>query len=458
METSLKATQRSALIIATLASFLTPFMGSAVNIALPPIGAEFKIDAVMLGWISTAFILASAMFLVPFGRIADIYGRKRVFECGIILYTVITLLCGFSSSAPALIILRFFQGASSAMIFATSIPILISVYPPERRGHVIGINASSVYLGLSVGPFIGGILTHYLGWRSIFFATVPLGILATFLLNRYLKDDRTTPPGERFDTAGAVMYSMSLVSLMYGFSRLPSSPGIVLTMLGLAGCIAFTLRELRVPHPILHMRLFRENTVFAFSNLAALINYSATFAITFLMSLYLQYIKGMTPQQAGIVLMLQPVLMAVFSPLAGRLSDRIEPRTVSSAGMALTTVGLLVLVFLDAASHLAMILAALAMLGLGFALFASPNTNAVMSSVDKKYYGIASGALGTMRLMGQMMSMGIAMMIFSIVIGRVRITPEYHGQFLHSIHIAFIIFSALCFGGIFSSLARGKMR
>ena len=206
------------------------------------------------------------------------------------------------------------------------------------------------------------------------------------------------------------------------------------------------------------MRLFRENTVFAFSNLAALINYSATFAITFLMSLYLQYIKGMTPQQAGIVLMLQPVLMAVFSPLAGRLSDRIEPRTVSSAGMALTTVGLLVLVFLDAASHLAMILAALAMLGLGFALFASPNTNAVMSSVDKKYYGIASGALGTMRLMGQMMSMGIAMMIFSIVIGRVRITPEYHGQFLHSIHIAFIIFSTLCFGGIFSSLARGKMR
>ena len=225
METSLKATQRSALIIATLASFLTPFMGSAVNIALPPIGAEFKIDAVMLGWISTAFILATAMFLVPFGRIADIYGRKRVFECGIILYTVITLLCGFSSSAPALIILRFFQGASSAMIFATSIPILISVYPPERRGHVIGINASSVYLGLSVGPFIGGILTHYLGWRSIFFATVPLGILATFLLNRYLKDDHTTPPGERFDTAGAVMYSMSLVSLMYGFPD-SSSPGL----------------------------------------------------------------------------------------------------------------------------------------------------------------------------------------------------------------------------------------
>ncbi len=176
------------------------------------------------------------------------------------------------------------------------------------------------------------------------------------------------------------------------------------------------------------------------------------------MSLYLQYIKGLNSEQAGLILVAQPVVMAVFSPFAGKLSDKIEPRVVASIGMAFTTVGLLFLSFLNENTAIEYIVGSLIMLGFGFALFSSPNTNAVMSSVEKKFYGVASATLGTMRLTGQMLSMGIATLIFAVFIGRVEIAPEYYLPFLKSVNIAFIIFSALCFAGIFASLARGKVR
>lgn len=196
----------------------------------------------------------------------------------------------------------------------------------------------------------------------------------------------------------------------------------------------------------------------AFSNLAALINYSATAAVAFLLSLYLQYIKGRRPQAAGLILVSQPIIMAIFSPLAGRLSDKIEPRLVASTGMALTVVGLAWLIFLTENTPIAWLIANLVLLGLGFALFSSPNTNAVMSSVDKKFYGVVSATLATMRLLGQMFSMGIAMLIFAVIIGKVQITPDKYEAFLRSCQIAFAIFAMFCLAGIFASLARGKLR
>jgi MFS family permease len=205
------------------------------------------------------------------------------------------------------------------------------------------------------------------------------------------------------------------------------------------------------------MNMFSNNRTFTFSNLAALINYSATFAVSFLLSLYLQYIKGLPPQSAGMVLVAQPFVMTVFSPLAGRLSDRVEPRVVASIGMTLTTIGLILFTFLDNETSLAFIVFNLILLGFGFAMFSSPNTNAIMTSVEKRYYGIASGTLGTMRLVGQMLSMGIAMLLFAIFIGRAQITPEYYSLFIESVNVAFMIFSVLCFIGIFASLARGKV-
>jgi EmrB/QacA subfamily drug resistance transporter len=450
--------KRVALLVATLASFLAPFMISSVNIALPSIGREFAIDAVLLSWVTASYLLATAMFLVPFGRIADIYGRKRIFTYGISIYTFSCLLLTISNSAFALISFRFLEGIGSAMILGTGVAILTSVFPLGERGKALGINVTAVYLGLSLGPFLGGFLTQHLGWRSIFLVNVPLGLTIIVLVFWRLRGEWAEAKGEKFDFAGSAIYSLMLITVMYGLSLLPAMSGAWLILIGIFGILAFVKWETRVKSPVLNINLFRNSRVFAFSNLAALINYSATFAVSFLLSLYLQYIKGLTPQGAGLILVSQPIIQAIFSPFAGWLSDRIEPRIVASIGMALTTIGLSLLTFLNEKTALDFIVFSLILLGLGFALFSSPNTNAVMSSVEKKFYGVASAMLGTMRLIGQTLSIGIVMLIFAIYIGRVQITPKYYNSFLMSVEVAFIIFAILCFMGIFASLVRGKVR
>lgn len=451
-------TKRTALLVATLGSFLTPFMGSSITVALPSIGSELAMDAISLGWVATAYLLASAMFLVPFGRIADLHGRKKIFTLGIIIFTAASLFSAFSPSATVLIALRALQGIGGAMIFGTGVAILTSVFPAEERGRALGINVAAVYLGLSLGPFLGGFLTQYFGWRSVFMAVVPLGIIVLLFTYWKLKGEWAEARGEKLDIPGSVIYSLTLVALIYGVTLLPEMTGIWLIVTGTIGVVVFVKWEVKVSSPVLNMDMFRNNRTFAMSNLAALINYSATFAVSFLLSLYLQYIKGFSPQSAGIVLIASPAMQAIFSPLAGRLSDRIEPRIVASAGMGFTVVGLILLIFLNEQTGLWFIVASLTILGFGFALFSSPNTNAIMSSAEKKFYGVASATLATMRQIGMMLSMGMVMLIFTVYIGRVQITPEYYPFFLRGVNTAFIIFAVLCFGGIFASLARGKIR
>jgi len=450
--------KRATLLVVAMSSFLTPFAGSSVNIALPSIGEKFEMDAISLSWVATAYLLASAMFLVPFGRLADIHGRKKIFTYGTLIFTISSFLLAISTSAIMLICFRVLQGIGSAMIFGTGVAILTSVFSIEERGKALGINVATVYLGLSLGPFLGGFLTQHFGWRSVFLANVPLGLIIIVFILWKLKGEWAEARGEKFDFSGSLIYSLTLIAIIYGFSLLPAMSGAWLILVGALGILAFVKWEIKVKNPVLDINLFRNNSVFAFSNLAALINYSATFAVTFLLSLYLQYVKGLSPQNAGLILVSQPIVMAIFSPFAGRLSDRIEPRIVASMGMALTAVGLSLFTILSEKTALEFIVASLILLGFGFALFSSPNANAVMSSVEKRFYGVASGTLGTMRLIGQMLSMGIAMLIFAIYIGKVQITPEYYPLFLRSAKVAFTIFAALCFGGIFASLVRGKMR
>ena len=452
------AIKKPALIIATLSSFLTPFMGSSINIALPSMAKELKIDAVLLSWVATSYLLAAAVSLVPFGRLSDIYGRKLIFSCGIINFTISSFLLAISSSVSMLIVFRIFQGMGSAMIFATGIAILTSVFPPQERGRVLGINVAAVYVGLSLGPFLGGFLTQYFTWRSVFLINIPIGLIIISLIMWKLKGEWAEARGERFDFIGSIIYSIAIISLVYGTTLLPEVRSLWLMLLGMIGIIIFVKWETSAKSPVFQIDLFRTNRVFAFSSLAALINYSATFAVTFLLSLYLQYIKGLSPQGAGLILISQPVVMAVFSPPAGRLSDRVEPRTIASLGMTLTAIGLFLFSFLRKDTNMAYIVAVLILLGFGFAFFSSPNTNAIMSSVEKRFYGIASGAVGTMRLLGMMVSMGIATLIFALFIGRVQITVEKYPEFLKSVKISFLVCSILCFGGIFASLIRGKLR
>jgi len=448
--------RRVVLLVVTLTSFLTPFAASSFNIALPSISKEFGLDAVTMSWASLAYLLASAMFLVPFGRLADIYGRRKVFLIGTIAFTFSALLLGIYPSAETILMLRALQGISAAMIFGTGMAILISVTPPSEKGAILGVNAASVYIGLSVGPYIGGVLTDVLGWRSILFTTAAIGVVAVAFMFWRLKGEWKEASGETFDLQGSAIYSVMLLSLMYGFSLIPSVNSVVPILIGVFAGGVFLRVEAKAKHPVLDINLFRSNRAFTFSNIAALINFSATYAVTFLMSLYLQYVKGLSPEGAGLVLIASPVVQAIVSPMAGKLSDRMEPRKVSAIGMGITILGLIPFIFISEATDVLVVVGSLALLGFGLSVFSSPNTNAGMSSVDKRLYGVASSTLGTMRLTGQMLSMGITMIIFATVIGRVEIVPEVYGKLTGSINVAFTIFSALCLLGVFASLANNR--
>lgn len=450
--------KKSALIIATLNSFITPFMGSSINIALPAISRELHVDAVLLSWIATAYLLSIAVSLVPFGRLADIYGRKKIFTCGIILFTISSIVCAVSHSTLMLIIFRIFQGVGNGMVFSTGMAIIVSVYPPQERGKVLGINVAAVYIGLSVGPFLGGILTQYLSWRSVFLVPVPLSLIILFLIFRRLKGEWADARGETFDLIGSFIYAIAIIGIIYGMTLLPAIKSLWIILIGVIGFFVFVRWELKRSFPVFPVKLFTTNRVFAFSSLAALINYSATFALAFLLSLYLQHIKALSPQMAGLVLVAQPLVQAILSPFAGRLSDKIEPRIVATSGMLVTTIGLSFLIFLKQGTSMGYIIGCLIFLGIGFALFSSPNINAIMSSVEKRFFGIASGAVGTMRNLGMMVSMGVATVLFNIFIGRVQITPEQYPLLIKSIKVAFIIFTLFCLGGIFASMVRGKVR
>lgn len=450
--------KRSALLLAVLSAFLTPFMASSVYVALPSISDELSMSAVLLSWVATSYLLAAAIFLLPFGRLADIHGRKKVFLYGMWVFAIGSIMCALAPSSTSLIAFRFIQGFGSAMMFGTSIAILTSVYPPKDRGKVLGLSTAVVYVGLSSGPFFGGILTEFLGWRSLFVVLMPLCAAILWVGYRRLEGEWAGSRGETFDVAGSAIYAVSLTAVILGFSLLPDLLGVFVALAGVAGIAVFASWEVRQIHPVLDIKLFRDNRAFAFSNIAALINYSATFAVTLLMSLYLYYVKEISEFMVGVILVSQPVVMAAFSPVAGRLSDVIEPRIISSIGMAISTVGLVFLSLMNEGTSVWLVVGSLAFLGFGFALFSSPNTNAIMSSVDRKHYGVASASVGTMRLVGQVLSIGIATLFIALYVGNATLSHQLSSEFLKSYQVAFSTFAVMCFAGIFASLARGKVR
>ncbi len=454
---STRTSKRAVLVVAALTTFMSPFMISAVNIALPAIQAEFAVDAVLLGWLANAYLLATGVALVPIGKIADIYGRRKIFLAGIIVFTAATTATAVVPSVFWIILLRIFQGLGAAMTMTTGIAIISAVFPPSERGKAIGITVACVYIGLSAGPFVGGILTGAFGWRSIFLINAPIGLAALLLAALKIREEWADAAGERLDVAGSLLYGGALTCLMYGLSIFSTPLGMGLVAAGIAGMGLFVRHELRTAFPVFEIRLFGRNRTFTYSGIAALINYAATFAVAFLLSLYLQYIKGMSPEGAGTLLICQPAVMALFSPVAGRLSDRIEPAVIASAGMTLTAAGLAALAFLTTDTGNVYIIVSLVVLGLGFALFSSPNMNAIMGSVDRRNYGIASGTVATMRLIGQMLSMALATLAFSVFIGNVQITPAVYPRFLKAVALCFMAFSVMCAGGIYFSMTRGSL-
>ena len=441
------------LVISSMGGFLVSFMSSAVNIALPLIGEEFQVSAVMLSWISLSYILFAAAILLPVGRMADLHGRVRFFIYGMTLFTIVAFASALAPSAPVLLALRAIHGVALAFASVTATALVVLAYPPESRGRALGLSVTGVYLGLTLGPVLGGLIVHNLGWRMLFVFVGALGLINLILPLWRLRglDWREQKTG-RFDVLGSLIFAVSLPLLLLGFSFLPRVSGIVLIVSGLAGLAGFLWWETRAADPLLQVDLLRHNRVFTFASGASFINYSATSAMLFLMSLYLQFNRGLSAQTAGLVLVTGAVFQTAFAPLAGRLADRVQARYVFTGGMILSLMGLVAFIFLSPTTPYAYIIGGICAMGLGVAFFSSPNTYTITGSVQKRRLGEATATIGVMRNTGMAMSTGLATLVIAIVVGREAIVPDKYPQLMRSIQISFFIFAALCAVGVAISL------
>jgi EmrB/QacA subfamily drug resistance transporter len=445
------------LFVVSAVQFLTPFMLSAVGVALPAIGREFSASAVQLGLVETVYIFAFSLFLIPAGRLGDIHGRKKIFTIGIVVFTAGTILISLAFSITSFIVFRFFQGCGGAMISGTSVAILSSVFPAARRGRAMGVIVGCIYLGLSLGPVLSGFMVTHLGWRWIFYLGVLVELLCLLLTVSKLKGEWADARGERFDFMGTLLFVVSLFCLIYGtLNQKEGGIYLVLIASGALGLLIFLAFEYRCSSPILDVGLLIRNRVFAFSNLATLINYAASYGIAFFFSLYLQVVRGYSPEGAGLILIIQPVVQTALSPVFGRMADRVSPAGLATSGMALCALSLGLASQFNAGTPMRMIMGMLALMGVGFSVFSSPNTTTVMGSVPPKSYGIASSFLATMRTMGMLCSMTIITMVFNQIMGDHPVSAETQLSFLASMHRCFMIFCVLCVLGVFCSMVRLK--
>lgn len=446
--------QKRILIAVLITSFICPFMGSSINVAVPAMANSFNLNPDLITWIVNAYLIGSATVLLPFGRLADIKGRRKIYLIGLGFVCVTTILCAFMQNFYVFVFVRFLQGLSMSMIFGTSMALLVSCYPSENRGKIIGLSAACTYSGLSFGPFIGGFITDFFGWKMIFLST-GLVLICNLLLLCKIKKEWYGDKDKKFDLMGSVIYSVMIILFLYSLSDWTRHELVhYLPLVSLVLLILFIIEEKRAKSPLIQLSLFK-NTVFSMSNLAALIHYSATFALSFVLSLYLQLVRGMDAFTAGSFLLIQPLTMAIFSPKAGALSDKFSPRIIASTGMGIMMIGLFVFSFLDRNTSFSVIGINLAFIGFGFSLFSAPNNNAIMGSVKSEFYGVASSVLAVMRLTGQAISMSLVTLLLSIFTTG-AVGNLYVDELLVSFDYIFSIFSILCIFALIASLMRGK--
>ncbi len=479
-ETELYRHRRRVLILASIGIFMTPLDGSIVAVALKSMGKGLRLNYGEAIWVQAAYLLAVSVLLIPFGRLADDRGRTRFFLIGVITFTAGSVVSGFAPGAAVLIAARVVQGCGGALLGATAAAMVTAAYPPSERGRALGFMTMWVYVGLTAGPLVGGLIVQHLtwpaavdSWRWIFFVNIPVG-LATLMAGRPLlraeRKDRKSgapAPARSFDVAGAVLLGVTLaafiVPLTFGFSWGWSSPqaiGLLAAAVVAAG--AFVATEKRVPDPMLDLDLLRHNRLFATANLAALLNYAAMNAVTVLTAVFLQVVQHRPPQDAALLLISQPILMAALSPVAGRLSDRIGTRFLSTGGMIVIAAGLALLATMPDDASTAQVMIALAVVGLGMASFSAPNTSAVMGSVDRSQLGVAGSFLGTMRFTGQAISVallgGIAGSRLGAVGGKVIFlgaqAVDAAGLYAQGYRLAMVVAAGMALAGGLVSLTR----
>ena len=447
--------QRNTICVCVITSFITTFMGSALNLSIPSLEEEFKAGAQTVGWVITIYMLTCSALAVPFGRISDRVERRSIMRTGILIFCISSLTAVLSKKMWMLLAFRLMQGIGASMIFSTNIAILVGAFDEEHRGRVLGYSTCATYAGLSAGPVLGGVLNQNFGWRAIFIATAIVSAAAFY--GAFFK----LPKGEKksgilslsskahLDYAGNILFVVSIVLTMYGLSSLNSLAGAPLILcLGILFFIFFIRTEMKTENPVIDVNLFRKNLPFTLSNLAAMVNYGSNFALSYLMSIYLQVVKGMSSQWAGVILITNTVIMTVLSPFVGRISDRHSPFKMSAAGMALCAAALGLLSFLSEDSSLAKIIMILALSGVGFSFFSTPNTNAVLSCVEREDYGVSASILSTMRSIGHTAGMSVVSAVVGIYIGSGSLKGAGTEVLMKTFHISFFIFTLLCILGI----------
>lgn len=446
---------RMTLLIAILTSFAGTFAASAINLIIPAVSTEFRSGSELTGWIITGFLLGNVVFSVPFGRIADLTGRKRVLAAGVAIFAVTSLACVFTVSTWGLIILRIVQGLGGAMFASTNIAIMVDAYPPQKRGKALGLAIASAYIGLSVGAPIGGALNNYFGWRSIFIVMTLMSVISLSMVLLKLPDDSKKAAGKSLDIPGNLMYIIASTLVLIGISLLAGHHWAgALLLAGLLIGVVFVRHEWKSETSVLDVRLLASNKNYAFSNIATFLNYAFVAGLTYYLSLYLQLVQGLNSMISGVIMMGQPLFQAIVSPYAGKLSDRVSPFKVAAAGMAICAVGLFGFCFINENTSIAYVIAVLIVVGTGFGFFASSNSNAIMSCVGPKDYGAANSFQITMRNLGQTVSLCIVTSVMTAFIGDTAFADAPVSGLLLSMRTGFIGFTVLSIIGIFFSLQR----
>lgn len=445
------------LIISTVASFFTVFLSSAVMIAVPSLASEFAMNNIIQNWVTMIFFFVVAIFTIPVGQVSGKFGLKKSMVFGSILYIVGSAIAIFSVSSEMFLLCRIAQGIGVAFLNVASMAMVVSAFKPQDRGKAIGINVTGVYLATSLSPVIGGFLNHNFGWRSIFIITIPFLLVMLVLLITKVNKEWVTMAEVPLDIKGSIIYSIGVVLFIYGFTRLNETLGLILTVIGIIVLIGFVLVELREKYPVFDVKFFK-NPKFSSANFAALCAYLATFAVITIVNYHLQYIRGFDSQMAGLILLVAPLIQVIMSPISGRLSDKYNPQKLAATGMFFGALSLGMLSTLNNSTPLWFLVLAMIFHGLGFGIFSSPNTNAIMGSVPPKDTPVASASVATMRVIGQTMSMGMLTLVFAFIMGNVPMVEQYFPLLIKSSQTTCLICMCLCIASIFASLVGINVR
>ncbi len=451
------AAQWLALLVVCAGTILTPIALASVYVAIPTIASDLHAHALLVSWVPTAFLLANVVGMLPAGHLADKYGRKRIYLCGHALFAVASIGACAAPSIELLLVWRVLQGLGAAMLFSCAQAIVMGVFMTGRRGTALGVMTSSIYFGVTLGPFLGGWLTEHYGWRSVFLFPAPFSILVILFIIYKLKGEWLNEQAKPIDWLGSLYIGIWASSLFLGVSLIPQLSALALLLGGMLFLVLFIRRQERIDYPLIRLKAMWGNKLFSRSALAAMLMYGGIYQLVFLLSLYLQFIKGMSPSAAGRLMVLQALMMAFVAPIAGRFSDRRKTNKITSVGCLIVAAGFVPLCFLDEQTSIYWIATAMLTIGLGFGLFSTPNNNAALSAVPESRLGIASAVMNLSRVLGNMVGTAAVLFLVSSLIGAAQIQPEQYGALLKVIHYAMLLSLLLTLAGAAVSRAHWQV-